>query len=327
MTTTKKKIMLYTFPPVPNSNSICPFALKVESFLRINDIPYETCYTSSFGKNGTIPYLRMFETTGDNSDSNESLTFEELSDSNESIAFLLNDPDFDTTKCNQNSLTKEQKAIEHACLRMLEEHTAQTGFYFRYALNMPEFCDATELRDRLFNGNENPQGSLIFTMFKKGLPNSWMIKAKARGFVRYSSPDVVWKMAGDDLQALEDLLSSKDYFFGRSHPGIMDCTVFGHLSQLLYIRMDFPQQKYLKENCPGLLRFMEHFKQTHFPDWEERCQKQPNEGLSANSPRMQKIVIANKLKRAKIMMTVSMVAMVGAAVCYFGTKPSGGQEL
>lgn len=144
--------------------------------------------------------------------------------------------------------------------------------------------------------------------------------------MRYSSPDVVWAMACEDLQALEDLLAStqdQNYFFGRSHPGVLDCTVFGHLSQFLYIAMDFPQKAYLKENCPCVLRFMEHFKQTHFADWETLCERQPNAGLDPDSPRMQ--ALQTKKKR-KALRAVAVMVAVGAVAYHTLRTPSSRQE-
>mmetsp|Transcript_59393 Transcript_59393/g.66460 ORF Transcript_59393/g.66460 Transcript_59393/m.66460 type:complete len:329 (+) Transcript_59393:71-1057(+) len=308
--TIKKKLVLHTFPPVPNSYSFSPFGLKVESFLRINTIPYETLYTSSFGKNKTIPYLRIFES--DQNKTDDSNAFDEVSDSNEIIAFLLTNPEYDTSLCEEENLTREQQAISHSCLRMLEEHTAQTGFYYRYNLNMPEFCEATQVRERVFMGDESKMGNMIFGFFKKSLAKGWDKKAAARGYMRYSSPDVVWAMACEDLQALEDLLAStpedQTYFFGRAHPGVLDCTVFGHLSQFLYIAIDFPQKIYLQENCPTLLRFMERFKETHFPDWETLCQRQPNDGLRADNPRV--LAMQKKMKHKALSAMAVMVGVV-----------------
>ena len=309
---TKKKLVLYTFPPVPNSYSFTPFGLKVESFLRINKIPYEIVYTSAFGKNATIPYARIFD--GDEVDLH-SEKFEEKSDSNEIIRFLLESPEFDTSPCEEN-LTSEQKAISHSCLRMLEEHTTQTAFYYRYFFHMLEFCEATQLKDRAFMTEESKLGRLIFYFFKKGVKYGTGQKAKYRGFTRYRSPEIVWTMACEDLQALEDLFVStttngEHYFFGRSHPSALDCAVFGHLSQLLYITIDFPQQVYLKENCPGLLRFMEHFKRSQFPDWESLCEPKPNDGLRPDHPRV--IAFNKKLNHLKLF-AVAVSVGVGAIV-------------
>lgn len=312
--TMTKKLVLYTFPPVANSYSMSPFALKTESFLRVNNISYEKCYTSSFGKNKTIPYLRVFN------DEQDDGSYEELSDSNQIIARLTEDPDFDTSKGEEN-LSKEQKAIGKACLRMLEEHTSQVGFYYRYALNMHNFTEATQLRERLFMAEKSKLGAFIFKMFIKKMPPAWMKKAEARGFVRYGNPDIVCEMACEDLSVLEDLMpgDGKNYFFGRSHPGALDCTVFGHLSQFLYIPMGSPFQKYLEESCPNLIRFMANFKNKVFPDWEALLEEQPNEAFSHDNPRMQKMA---KLKKVAILGGTLMVAAVGIGISFVFTPTS-----
>ena len=319
MMTTNTKIVLYTFPPIPKSYSMTPFGLKTESFLRANDIPYEKVYTTSFGNNGTIPYLRIFSSDDESDES----SFEEIPDSNAILSRLSKDPRFEIR--SDANLTTEQKAIGHACLRMLEEHTSQAGFYFRYALKMPEFCEATQLRERVFMGDESKLGNFIYNQFKSKMPKGWMKKAKVRGFVRYSSPAVVWAMTSEDLKVLEDLLSQHVYFFGQSHPGTLDCTVFGHLSQFLYIDIDFPQKKYLKESCPNLLRFMEHFKTTHFPDWETLCLKQPNDALDPDNPRMK--ALAKMKQKAILVGATALLAIVGVGGRYFSSVFSSSQEL
>lgn len=313
-----KKLVLYTFPPVPDSYSSSPFCLKTESFLRIIKVPYEKCYTSSFGKYGTSPYLRIFDGDSAETDSDD---FEEISDSNQIIARLLEDPDIDTNHC-EASLTREQKAIAHSCLRMLEEHTTQVGFYYRYHLHMESYCEATQLRERLFMGDTSALGRIFFVIFKKGMVSGWGNRAKQRGFTRYASPEDVWAMSCEDIQALEDLFASnqtENYFFGQSHPGILDCTVFGHLSQFLYIDMEFPQKTYLKEKCPGLLRFMEDFKQTYFPDWELLCERKPNKALEFGSSRIQ----ASETKTMRnVFCAGAIIAAVGAIVYRILRTPS-----
>lgn len=314
-----KKLVLHTFPPVPHLYSISPFGLKVESFLRIHHLPHEIVYTSSFGENGTIPYLRVFPHGGGDDGSESSESFEEIPDSNQIIARLLEDPAFDTQSAGTTPpLTKEQQVLEHACLRMLEEHTAQTGFYFRYVLNMPAFCETTALRERVFMGDDNAVGALIFRLFQKKMPDSWRAKAKARGFTRYSNPTTVWDMACEDLQALEDLLSDDAFFFGRSRPGTLDCAIFGHVSQLWFLRLDFPQRAYLRERCRNLVRFMENFKRTVFPDWDALCQKRPNEALRSDNPRMKKVA---KMKRIAMAGTTAIAAATAVGLYLFVIKP------
>ena len=52
---------------------------------------------------------------------------------------------------------------------------------------------------------------------------------------------VVWDQASQDLQALSTLLGDKQYFH-RDSPTTIDCMIFGHLAQFLYIDIGFPQK-------------------------------------------------------------------------------------
>jgi len=100
---------------------------------------------------------------------------------------------------------------------------------------------------------------------------------------------------------------------------LVDCAIFGHLSQFLYIPMDFPQKAYLKEKCPFLLQFMENFRLDYWPDWDVKCTKKPNDMMvNDNNPEKKKRIAA--LKR-KMITRLSAVIIAGVAV-YFGIQQS-----
>merc|ERR1740139_539656 len=48
-----QRVIVHTFHPVPHMYSISPFGIKVESFLCLRGIPYETVHTSK------IPYVHL----------------------------------------------------------------------------------------------------------------------------------------------------------------------------------------------------------------------------------------------------------------------------
>ena len=168
------------------------------------------------------------------------------------------------------TLSPMNRAIAHTIIRMLEEHTAQVGFYYRYALQIREFVDVLEIGDRF----GNPPAFTQRWMEKQ--PSWTKEKTKIRGLTKHSD-EALWKFSFDDLKALEDILGDDKQFFFGSVPTLVDCAVFGHVSQFLWIPIDFPQQAFLKEQCPNLVRFMEHFRSTYWHDWEECCQKKPNQ--------------------------------------------------
>merc|ERR1719443_2780715 len=98
-------VYLHAFPSTPHVYNISPFAIKVESFLRLHKIPYEMVYTSKFGSKGQIPYVMLND--------------EEVCDSNVIIPKLKQHFKID---CDAH-LTAEQRAVGHTTMRMIEEHT------------------------------------------------------------------------------------------------------------------------------------------------------------------------------------------------------------
>jgi glutathione S-transferase len=248
---------LHLFPPTPYCYNISPFAIKLESFLRINKIDYECVYTSKFGSKGQIPYVKIGN--------------EELCDSNVIIRYLQNH--CETT--DASTTTPQERATTHATIRMLEEHTAQIGFHYRYGLQMPAFHEKLDLGKRLFEADKSTKGSMISKAFLMGAPASTLKKSKARNLLRHSEAEI-WQFSCDDLQALSILLGDGPYFFGKASPTLLDCAVFGHLSQFLYIPIDFPQARYMKDECPNLVAFVERFRESYWPDWESKCERQRN---------------------------------------------------
>lgn len=243
---------VHVFPPTPHCYNICPFAIKLESYCRINKLDYEPVYTSKFGHKGTIPYLKVGDT-------------KEVCDSNVIVDYLR-----ERHETTDSKLTNEQRAVTHAMLRMLEEHTAQIGFYYRYGLNMDEFFSVLDVANRMFSADIATKGAMIAAAFCRLMPAATLKKSKCRGLTRHSNEEL-WGFSNDDLNALSVLLGSQTYFFGTT-PTLLDCTVFGHLVQFLYIPIDFPQKAYLKKECINLVEFVERFRETHWPDWEQKCE-------------------------------------------------------
>jgi glutathione S-transferase len=219
----------------------------LESFFRINNISYEPVYSGKMGSKGMVPYIRL----GDPD------TGEEMPDSNVVIAHILQQG----LAHSETALTSKQRATAHMLIRMLEEHTSQLGFYYRYGLHMKEFLEALDIHERFPPGFADRWG--------KFQPETTKTKTKYRGLTRHSD-DELWGFSNDDIQAISDYLGDKQYFFG-DRPSLADCAVFGHLSQFLWIPIDFPQKQYMKEKCPNIVDFMDRFRSEFWSDWEDLC--------------------------------------------------------
>ena len=102
------QVYLAQFPPSPRVRSISPFALKLETWLRLAKIPYKNVYTRKFSKaSHTIPYIE--------------LNGEQISDSNRIMETLRSQFSAEVDL----GLTTQQTATDHALTSMIENHTAQ----------------------------------------------------------------------------------------------------------------------------------------------------------------------------------------------------------
>ena len=106
----RDQVYLAQFPPSPRVRSISPFALKLETWLRLAKIPYKNVYTRKFSRaSHTIPYIE--------------LNGEQISDSNRIMERLRSQFSADLDL----GLTAVQAATDHGLTSMIENHTAQVS--------------------------------------------------------------------------------------------------------------------------------------------------------------------------------------------------------
>ena len=55
----KDTVYLIQFPVSPEIRSISPFAIKLESYLRLKKVKYEPVYSLKFSKKGQIPFIEL----------------------------------------------------------------------------------------------------------------------------------------------------------------------------------------------------------------------------------------------------------------------------
>ena len=126
----------------------------------------------------------------------------------------------------------------------------------------------------------------IFKFFPKFFflfPNVWLISTSKQSALSYSRLFAGWNTKHNETNlttlqftcpqdAVAKILGKKPYFLGTK-PTTIDCLLFGHLVQFLYIPMDFPQKAYMRENCKNLVDYVDRIKCEFWPDWDEECQK------------------------------------------------------
>ena len=222
-----------------------PRSLKLETWLILNKIPYENVYSLKFSKKGQIPYIE--------------LNGEQIADSNVVIRTL-------SLKfgLKEDHLSQVDKAIGHSVDRMVENHTCKGGFLWRYGYNMDEFLvKGTTYYDF------SPLKSFIY---KYAFPLMTKLKTRAHGLGCHSLEEVA-EFTFEDLRAISSILGDKKYLLTEDKMTAYDCTLFGHLVQFLYIPMDFPQKKFMQENCPNLVAYVDRIRDDLWPNWDEMCQR------------------------------------------------------
>lgn len=234
-------VYLCQFPPVPSVKSISPFALKLETWLRLTGIKYENIYTFKFSSKGQIPYIE--------------LNGEAIADSNIIIRRLKSHFKVDP----ERDFDDKDLAVAHMTLITIEQHLAFIGFHYRYGYHMPKFLETLNIIN-LWPGNSAK-------WWGRFQPYITRFRDYISGLGRHENEEL-YAMSFQDLQAISNFLADKDFYLGSTASSV-DCAIFGHLAQFIYIDIDFPQKKYMQENCKNLLDLVERIRKDLWQDWDK----------------------------------------------------------
>lgn len=102
------------------------------------------------------------------------------------------------------------------------------------------------------------------------LPYTMRFRMYLQGIARHSDADMA-NFSFDDLKAISRILGTKNFILTDDKPTSIDCTLFGHLAQFLYVPLEFPQKEFIRKECPNLAQFVDRVKDKLWPDWEEMC--------------------------------------------------------
>jgi glutathione S-transferase len=214
-------IRLFLYPKLfglPDNN---PYGLKVETFLRLAQIPYHLEHVVNVGAapRGQLPYLVDGATV--------------VSDSNRMIEYLSQ-----TYQVNLDDvLTHEQRTTHFLVTRMLDSHLYWVMSYSRW--QDPRFWPIFKAA---FLKNF-PQVSET----ELDIPRKNNIeKYRYQGIGRYD-PAQVYESGIDDLRAIQSLLGSNQYMFGDTIHTI-DACCYGFLANIWYFDIDTPLKDFLRSN-------------------------------------------------------------------------------
>lgn len=235
-----QSVRIVGMKPVWGLRSPSPFCLKLETWLRIAGIPYDSVSLNRppQSKTGKVPYMLLDDGTT-------------LADSNVIIRTLARERGIDLGP----EQSPEEQARAHAVLRTVEESLYFAAVWERWML--PEFWPIT--RDGYFGTLPGPLRTLFAGLVRRKLKAALY----GQGILRYE-PDEIAARAAGDIRALSALLGQRTFFQGE-RAGVADAAAYGALANLL----GFPGQTPLKtavQACPNLVAFCRRIESAYWID-------------------------------------------------------------
>ncbi|KAI9557893.1 hypothetical protein GHT06_014645 [Daphnia sinensis] len=218
--------------------SISPFPLKLETYLRMADIPYENDFKNPIGPKGKTPWM--------------TLNGEDFSDSQLCLELLATTFNKDFSA----HLTDEQRASGRAFQIMAEEHLYWVAVLWRWVYTKGKTLSDVQM-------NFPAVLRYLMPIIVRRIKN----QASAQGLGRHSKEEVI-EMGMKDLRAMSAYLGTKPYFMGDT-PTEMDCAMFGMLAQFVWCMQGSPFEPYMKGELVNLKNFCERMKEKFWPDWDQ----------------------------------------------------------
>jgi len=239
----KDVVYLYQFYRIKCIASISPFALKLETWLRLKKIKYESYEGTKFSRGGgQVPFIE--------------LNGVEIFDSNVIIPYLR-----EHFKLSDTFPDEVHEGAAHAAMRMLDQHTVYTYFWYRYVEHW---------RDEFFPLWTFPIPGLVRVIIRYVQPRGNRKKGWTIGHGRLQTAQI-YQLGMDDFKALSKLLGKKS-FLGGEVITTADCCAFGHLCQIFDIPLSHPFKPFVEEECPNLRPYADRIKSCLWPDWHQLCQ-------------------------------------------------------
>lgn len=235
-------VVLLHQPPISDGvPMISNFALKLETYLRMAEIPYKNSFVPKMSSKGKIPWIVY--------------NGKKIPDSNFCIAFLNEEFKVDLDE----RLNKTEKAVSHAIKTMIEENSYWTMVYYRWIDTR-----STEYTTKLFFPKlSQRKRDFFYSMLQKQTKAS----LNGHGMGRHKK-DEVYVIAKKDLQTLSDYLEAKPFIMGQE-PTLVDASVFGYLAQIVWQDKDSPQHAAVHSDFKNLIGYCERMKERYWSDWDE----------------------------------------------------------
>jgi glutathione S-transferase len=229
-------ITLYQPPPAFGTlSSISPFCAKLETYLKIRGLPYESKFKNPMGSpKGKVPWVEIDGSAP-------------MGDSGLIIAELEKKGGLDA------DLDPETRARGHVIRRMLEEHT----YFGNVVLRWGDPISWPHVRDYFKALLPPVLGSLVVGRIRSGT----LGRAKAQGVAKHSRDEIVG-LIRDDLDALDALIGKGPYALGAK-PTTTDATVYAFLTGMAWVPWDSEIKSHVLGK-PNLVAYMDRIKQQYW---------------------------------------------------------------
>ena len=232
-------ITLYQFPRMMGLPNPSAFCIKVETLLRMGDIPYEIVFENNpaKGPKGKFPAIK----DGEQFIGDSSLIYKHLQQQH---GLNLDE-----------HLSGEQQAVAHAFSKLLEEHLYWPILYSRW--QDPNHSHHTKTAFKA------TMPAFIFPLIWRIASKSTIKQIHAQGTGRHSSEEI-YQFGCDAVEAVATYLDDKPYFMGDKVSAI-DATIFAFIVLLL----DAPHQdpmSLLARQKENLIAYCEKLKAAYFSD-------------------------------------------------------------
>jgi glutathione S-transferase len=239
-------ITLYQFAPCFGLPSASPFCLKLETYLRMANLPYQNVVMADLQKapKGKMPYITDQGKT--------------IADSNLIIEYLI------VTYGDRLDahLAPVDRGISLAMRRLLEENLYWALVYSRWMdpLSWPV------LRQAYFASLPPLLSTLIPNLVRRSVVKN----LQGHGMGRHSAAEI-YQIASMDIAALGHFLGDKPYFMG-DRPSTLDASAYGTFSNILWAPLESPLRDAARQ-FPQLEQFCQRMKSAYY-----------SEGLGDRSP-------------------------------------------
>jgi glutathione S-transferase len=153
-----------------------------------------------------------------------------------------------------DDLSKSDKAIAHAFIKMIEENLYWTLVHARWKLDH----NVAILSKEFFGGIPFPLNKIIAFIAQKNI----MKALYKHGMGRHSDEEIV-EIGNRDLQALSDFLGNKTFFFGDK-PTTLDAVAYGMLVEMIRVPIFTAPIFDRAKSYKNLVEFTDRFHQNYF---------------------------------------------------------------